>query len=72
MRTSNLSLLRQQGSYRRGIYLADTGDMRNAYIILESKFLKMRSFERYRRRWEDNIKINHRKRRDGSDSIKLA
>ena len=46
--------------------------MRNAYIILESKFLKMRSFERYRRRWEDNIKINHRKRRDGSDSIKLA
>jgi hypothetical protein len=44
----------------------------DAYVILESHFIKMISFERCRRGWEDTIKMNHWKRRDGSDIFKLA
>jgi hypothetical protein len=56
----------------RNLLSAHTGYMRNAYIILEYKLLKMILFKRCRLRWEDNIKMNHWKCRDGSDNIKSA
>jgi hypothetical protein len=41
-------------------HVAQTGEKRNAYSILVGKPEGKRSLGRPRRRWEDNIKMDHR------------
>jgi hypothetical protein len=49
------------------------GEERSAYRILMGKPGGKRPLERPRRRWVDNIKVNHREvRRGGMDWIDLA
>jgi hypothetical protein len=54
-------------------HVAPVGDKRNAYMNLVEKPERMRPLGRSRRRWEDNIKMDHREIEwGGMDWIDLA
>jgi hypothetical protein len=44
-----------------GWHVARIGEMKNAYSILVGKNLRKRPLGRFRRRWEDNIRMDLRK-----------